>query len=147
MILRLLCIWLVFYLLLSSLILSNLKHELLNRKRSTIYGSECVSGVGLIDWKWVKWWSWFFWIRSVNMFTVAGMFCIHSCTCNKNRLHVTFLLLFHIVLPTIQAFYCVPGRTSFLCVDIKPCTLLSAILSQRLLLCLMNTNQMHDVSI
>jgi hypothetical protein len=43
MILRLLCIWLVFYSLLSSLILSNLKHELLNRQRSTIYGSECVN--------------------------------------------------------------------------------------------------------
>jgi hypothetical protein len=36
MILRLLCIWLVFYSLLSSLILSNLKHELLNRLRSTM---------------------------------------------------------------------------------------------------------------
>jgi hypothetical protein len=43
MILRPLCIWLVFYSLLSSLILSNLKHELLNRLRSTIYGSECVN--------------------------------------------------------------------------------------------------------
>jgi hypothetical protein len=31
-----LCIWLVFYSLLSSLILSNLKHELLNRLRSTM---------------------------------------------------------------------------------------------------------------
>jgi hypothetical protein len=36
MILRLLCIRLVFYSLLSSLILSNLKHELLNRLRSTM---------------------------------------------------------------------------------------------------------------
>jgi hypothetical protein len=36
MILRLLCIWLVFYSLLSSLILNNLKHELLNRLRSTM---------------------------------------------------------------------------------------------------------------
>jgi hypothetical protein len=36
MILRLLCIWLVFYSMLSSLILSNLKHELLNRLRSTM---------------------------------------------------------------------------------------------------------------
>jgi hypothetical protein len=36
MILRLLCIWLVFYSLLSSLILSNLKHEFLNRLRSTM---------------------------------------------------------------------------------------------------------------
>jgi hypothetical protein len=36
MILRLLCIWLVFYSLLSSLILSNVKHELLNRLRSTM---------------------------------------------------------------------------------------------------------------
>jgi hypothetical protein len=36
MILRLLCIWLVFYSLLSSLILSNLKHELLNQLRSTM---------------------------------------------------------------------------------------------------------------
>jgi hypothetical protein len=43
MILRLLCVWLVFYSLLSSLILSNLKHEFLNRLRSTIYGSECVN--------------------------------------------------------------------------------------------------------
>jgi hypothetical protein len=31
-----LCIWLVFYSLSSSLILSNLKHELLNRLRSTM---------------------------------------------------------------------------------------------------------------
>jgi hypothetical protein len=31
-----LCIWLAFYSLLSSLILSNLKHELLNRLRSTM---------------------------------------------------------------------------------------------------------------
>jgi hypothetical protein len=36
MVLRLLCIWLVFYSFLSSLILSNLKHELLNRLRSTM---------------------------------------------------------------------------------------------------------------
>jgi hypothetical protein len=36
MILRLLCLWLVFYSLLSSLILSNLKHELLKRLRSTM---------------------------------------------------------------------------------------------------------------
>jgi hypothetical protein len=36
MILRLLCIWLVSYSLLSSLILSNLKHEVLNRLRSTM---------------------------------------------------------------------------------------------------------------
>jgi hypothetical protein len=45
MILRQLCIWLVFYSLLSSLILSNLKHELFNRLRSTIYGSECVKTI------------------------------------------------------------------------------------------------------
>jgi hypothetical protein len=36
MILRLLCIWLVFFFFFSSLILSNLKHELLNRLWSTM---------------------------------------------------------------------------------------------------------------
>jgi hypothetical protein len=43
MILRLLCIWLVFYSLLSSLILSNLKHELLNRLRSTMAANVLIS--------------------------------------------------------------------------------------------------------
>jgi hypothetical protein len=41
MILRLLCIWLVFYSFLSSLILSNLKHEFKSTK--VVYGSECVN--------------------------------------------------------------------------------------------------------
>jgi hypothetical protein len=40
-----LCIWLAFYSLLSSLILSNLKHELLNRLRSTMAANVLRSNV------------------------------------------------------------------------------------------------------
>jgi hypothetical protein len=51
MILRLLCIWLVFYSLLSSPILSDLKHELLNRLRSTMAANVLTDGRDMLEMK------------------------------------------------------------------------------------------------